>query len=146
MITEGGGYFNLYSSEISEPSVVSTFSVNISNSRGIKNMDQQEIKLPRAPKGLSASSRAFWKKVNQEYLLEDHALRILEQACFCMDRIAQDQETVEREGRTYTDRYNQPKLHPCVEDERQQRNLLIRLLRELRLEDFPEEVRQPRLR
>jgi len=53
---------------------------------------------------------------------------------------------VANEGRMYNDRYGQPRLNPALEDERQQRNLLIRLLRELRLEDFPEESRPPRLR
>jgi len=103
-------------------------------------------KTPKAPKGLSSRSKAFWKRVNEEYELENHALRILEQACWCMDRIQEDQETVANEGRTYNDRYGQPRLNPALEDERQQRNLLIRLLRELRLEDFPEESRPPRLR
>lgn len=100
---------------------------------------------PRAPAGLSARSRAFWRRICECYELEDHALRILEQACRTLDRIQEDQETVSRDGRTYTDRYGQPRLHPCLDDERQQRNLLIRLLRELRLDDLPDEARPPRI-
>ena len=125
-----------------------TFSCAVLQQRWDTDMDYYRInaKTPTAPKGLSSRSKTFWKKVNQNYDLENHALRILEQACFCMDRIQEDQTTVASEGRTYVDRYDQPRLHPCLEDERQQRNLLIRLLRELRLEDFPEESRPPRLR
>ena len=106
------------------------------------------INIPRAPSGLSGRSRRFWKQINEAYVLESHALKLLEEACWVLDRIQQDQATVEDEGRTYTDKNGCPRLHPSIDSERQQRNLLIRLLRELRLGDgeIPEESRPPRLK
>ena len=110
-------------------------------------MLKTEIEIPSPPKGLRKRSREFWQHINESYVLQEHHLQLLEQVCRTLDRIAENQEAIRQEGRTYVDRYGQPKIHPCGDDERQQRNLLIRLMRELCLDnENPEENRSPRLK
>ena len=64
-----------------------------------------------------------------------------------LDRILSAQETLEKEGDFYLDRFGQPKKHPADKQERDSETLLARLLRELNHDMvIPEAPRPPRNR
>ncbi len=101
----------------------------------------------KTPAGLKAESAKFWRDIVSDYELEQHHLKILESACRCWDRILEDREVIEKEGRFFLDRYDQPKTHPAVDDETKQKALFMRLIRELCLDaQVPDEARQPRIK
>jgi len=109
-------------------------------------MIEKKPKLPKTPAGLKTESAKFWRDIVSDYELEPHHLKILESACRCWDRILEDREVIETEGRFFEDRYGQPKPHPAVDDETKQKNLFMRLVRELCLDaNVPDETRPPRL-
>jgi hypothetical protein len=58
---------------------------------------------------------------------------VLEQAARCLDRIEQARRQVDAEGITVEGRYG-PRVNPAAMVERDQRALLVRLLRQLGLE------------
>ena len=110
-------------------------------------MNEKKNKLPKTPARLRPESAKFWRDIVAEYELEQHHLKILESACRCWDRILEDREVIEKEGRFFKDRYDQPKPHPAVDDETKQKNLFMRLIRELCLDSIePDEKRPPRLK
>lgn len=102
--------------------------------------------LPKTPAGLKPESAKFWRDIVSQYELDSHHLKLLESACRCWDHILEDREVIERDGRFFLDRYKQPKPHPAQDDEVKQKNLFMRLIRELCLDvAIPDEKRAPRL-
>lgn len=102
----------------------------------------------KPPKHLSAPTRCWFTSVFNQYLLEDHHLRLLTLACESWDRCSQAREVIDREGMTYTDRFGAPRMRPEVVIERDSRLAFARLVRELDLdtESTPEASRPPSLR
>ena len=93
------------------------------------------MKIPRAPAGLEATGRRFWKKVLGEFsLVEQHDLERLLMACKCLDDIEQCERVTEQEGRFVKDRFQQMKEHPAAKAAREHKMLFIRILRELALD------------
>jgi P27 family predicted phage terminase small subunit len=88
----------------------------------------------RAPSGLGKEGKKFWKQLSGEYDFETHHLKILENACHCLDRIEQAKEQIEKDGLYVPDRYGALKEHPAGKTERDNRALFARLLRELGLD------------
>lgn len=99
----------------------------------------------KPPKTLQAVGRAFWRKVLRDYVLEEnHELELLAQACGCLDRISEAQEEVKAKGSYFNDRFGQPKAHPGLHEERNQRILFCRLIRELGLDIESEAYTRPK--
>ncbi len=69
---------------------------------------------PTAPKHLSRRSKAFWRRVLTEYVLEVHHVELLLRACEAMDRADEARKQLDAEGLTVVDRYGQVKPHPCA--------------------------------
>ena len=101
-------------------------------------------KIPKAPNGLGKSGKSFWKKIVQEYELEQHHQALLQQACKCLDDLDLAEQALNEQGRYFLDRYNQHKEHPAANDSKQLRGLFQRLVRELGLDLNETESRPPR--
>ena len=96
------------------------------------------------PAHLTPDTREWWEVVCEQYVLEDHHVRLLTLACEAFDRGQAARELLDREGLTYEDRFDQPKARPEVAIERDSRIAFARLLRELALDvDPPPERKRP---
>ena len=96
---------------------------------------------------LKPESRKFFKAISKNYTdFEDHHLKILLKACECLDRITEAQEAVKTDGAFYLDK-GKPKAHPGLKEEKDNKILFARLMRELNLDyEPPGQVgRPPRL-
>jgi len=101
-------------------------------------------KIKRAPSRLDKEGRKFWKQVLKDFDLTDgHHLKILENACQCLDRIEQARIEIEANGSFYRDRFGQPREFPGLKSERDNKVLFARLLRELSLDLNIPETRPP---
>ena len=96
---------------------------------------------PRGP------GRAFWRDIHEKFdLVDPHHLKLLQEACGCLDVIAKAQKEIEASGAFYKDRFGQPRAHPGYDLIKANRTLFARLLRELMLDNSePPEARPPRL-
>ena len=100
----------------------------------------------KPPKNLKKAGKDFWRKIVSDYELGEHHFRLLEGACQCLDRIESARAEVEKVGEYYVDRFGQPKEHPGLAAERNQKVLFARLMRELCLDGVePPENRPPGL-
>ena len=100
----------------------------------------------RPPKHLKPDTRLWWESVQLEYVLEPHHVRILTLSSEAWDRCQQAREVIDRQGLTFTDRFDAPKARPEVAIGRDARLAFARLVRELNLDiDEPAESRVPRL-
>ena len=101
----------------------------------------------KTPKHLQAEGRTFWESVLDDYDLEEsHHLKLLENACQCIDRIAQARRHIRKHGAFFKDRFGQMKESPAGKAERDNKVLFARLIRELQLDiEPPRENRPPQL-
>jgi predicted DNA-binding transcriptional regulator AlpA len=100
---------------------------------------------PKPPDDLAPATAAWFSEVADKYILESHHLKLLTLAGRAWDRANQAREVIDREGLTYVDRFNAPRLRPEVKVEQQARIDFARLLRELSLDvEPPPEARKPR--
>ena len=90
---------------------------------------------PRPPSSLGRSGRALWRQVVDAYTLEAHEERLLAQACATADTIDQLHAVINEEGVTSVGSTGQPVVHPAVQECRQQRLALARLLGAIALPD-----------
>src|SRR5262249_10117746 len=81
---------------------------------------QVPVELPPPPEHLSPAMQAWWRKVMQDYALDEHHLRLLEAACDAWDRMVQARETLREEGLTVTTKHGSKK-HPAADIERDSR-------------------------
>ena len=101
--------------------------------------------MKQCPKNLSKESHKFWIDILKIYQLQPHHAKILEAACRCWDRVLEARLRVETEGPYFVDRYSQPKPHPALEVETKNKNLFMRLIRELGFDlQSPSDSRPPR--
>ena len=105
-------------------------------------------KAVRAPRHLKASTRRWWTAVAEQWILEEHHLRLLTLAGEAWDRGQEARAVIRREGLTCATKAGGPRLHPCVRVETDSRVAFARLLRELDLDVTPpaETKRPPSLR
>ena len=96
------------------------------------------------PKDLRKEGKKFYKDIFTSYEFEEHHLKILEQACRCLDRITEARERIAVDGLYVKDRYGSLKEHPGAKTERDNRVLFARLVRELGLDLADNETRPPR--
>jgi len=99
------------------------------------------------PRHLSAPARLWWKWVTNEFLLEEHHLRLLELCCRAWDRAEAARRGIKKHGLTYTAKNGDVRPRPEVSIEKNAMVVFARLLRELSLDVPPPgaEVRLPRL-
>lgn len=90
---------------------------------------------PQAPGDLGDRGRQLWRDVTGSYELEAHELRLLAEACRTVGRIEELGDAVEADGVMVAGSQGQQVLHPAVTEQRQQRQLLSRLVAQLDLED-----------
>jgi P27 family predicted phage terminase small subunit len=103
-----------------------------------------KTKIPKPPTHLNKGGRKLWRGVLQDYEIEEtHDLKLLAEACGCIDRIDEARREIEKKGSYFEDRFGQPKEHPAHKTERDNKILLARLLRELNLDIAPPESRPP---
>jgi hypothetical protein len=89
----------------------------------------------RAPRGLKAPGRAFFRRVTTTYELSEAEFVVLEQVCRTLDLISEIQAVLDRDGSTVTTASGALKIHPHVPELRQQRAALGKLLVQLALPD-----------
>ncbi len=96
------------------------------------------MKIPTAPKGLSAESKRWWKKLLSEYEISDSGGRLLlEEMLRALDRLRGAQGILQAEGVVIEDRFGQKKTHPAVLVERDSRSQFLTALRNLNLDLEP---------
>lgn len=92
---------------------------------------------PAPPSHLRRGTKAFWRQVVADFVLEPHHRQLLTSAAEAWDRVQEARETIAAEGAYYTDRFGQPKPHPALGVERDNRIAFARLMRELDLDAEP---------
>jgi P27 family predicted phage terminase small subunit len=97
-----------------------------------------EPKPPKAPKGLTAEARRWWRAIQAEYAISDSAgLLLLQTAAEQFMRMRAEEAVIELEGSTVRDRFKQPKQHPAVVNAREARSAMLKCLRALNLDLEP---------
>ncbi len=92
----------------------------------------------RAPKHLSKEAKKIWREIITEYAIDDIAgLKILRVALEAFDRAQAARETIDREGMTVLDKFNQTKSHPLLPIERDSRAAFLSGLKALNLDIEP---------
>ena len=89
----------------------------------------------KIPSDLKKDGKAFWTKAHNEIELENsHDLVRLHHAAQCLDRIAEAQRMLKKEGLYVKDRWEQSREHPAQKTERDNKVLFCRIIRELGLD------------
>lgn len=89
----------------------------------------------RAPKSLGAEGRKLWRKLCAEYEITGAgSLAVLQSMCEAVDRLAQCQEAINRDGMTVPGSGGQPRPHPLLQTEAEARRALLAHSRALRLD------------
>lgn len=87
------------------------------------------------PRGLDKRGRRLWRQVTGAYLLRPDELILLENACKCVDLIANLEAGMEGQPLIVRGSMGQEREHPLLAEARQQRALLNRTLAQLDLPD-----------
>ena len=91
-----------------------------------------------APSHLSKAAKAFWRQIQHEYSVTDGAgLRILANACECMDRAEAARAQINREGLTVKNRMGTSVVNPLCNVERDARSGMLQSLKALNLDIEP---------
>ncbi|PYF99257.1 Phage terminase, small subunit [Georgenia satyanarayanai] len=90
---------------------------------------------PKAPVGLKARGRRFWKETLEDFELTDGELNLLAEVCRTLDTLDLLAATIAKDGTTTAGSQGQIVMHPAVSEARQQRLALHRLLAALALPD-----------
>ena len=92
----------------------------------------------RAPSGLSNESRRWWRKIVNEYGVEDSGgLLILQALCEAFDTMREAQKILKIDGMKVKDRFGQDKIHPLCSVERDARAQVYQGLKALNLDIEP---------
>jgi len=95
------------------------------------------------PKDLSASGKKWAKRVYADYVFEEHQIELINEAARTKDRLAQNREAIKKDGPYHKDRFGNLRPHPALIEERNNKIILARLIRELNLSEEPESPRPP---
>jgi hypothetical protein len=100
----------------------------------------------RIPKNsLSPAARKWVRGILTDYEIPDHQVRLLLLAAEMIDRGEAAKTILKEKGLTLTDKNGNERPRPEVSIERNCSVTFARLVRELRLEDGPDEFRMPRM-
>lgn len=104
------------------------------------------MKIPKAPNGLKAAGKKFWKKAHSERVFDEaHDLERLCMAAKCLDDLAEAEKRVKEDGMFTKNRYGNVIEHPGVKMIRDTRLLFVKIIRELALDIIdPGDSRPPR--
>jgi hypothetical protein len=99
------------------------------------------------PRNMGSAGKKLWKSIADRYVLDQHEVLLLLQACRCadtLDAIAAELATAEL---TVRNRFEELVTHPLVTEQRQQAITYARLVAALRLPDGEEQdARRPQRR
>ena len=85
--------------------------------------------------GLSPEAQAWFSSVEARYQLDDHHRKLLTGACIMWSRAMEARAVLDREGLTYTDRFEAPRPRPEITIERDSLTCFRQLVHELGLDD-----------
>jgi P27 family predicted phage terminase small subunit len=92
----------------------------------------------KAPAGLSASARAWWRKLMTEYGIADAGgLLLLQSALEAFDRMRQARDLIAKHGAVTVDRFGQLRPNPATTIERDSRAAMLAALKQLNLDLEP---------
>lgn len=92
----------------------------------------------KPPAGLSPAAKSWWKKLTNEYGIDDQAgLLILETAMRAMDRMTQAGALIDKHGAVILDKFEQLKANPACAVERDSRAAMMGALKSLNLDLEP---------
>lgn len=89
----------------------------------------------KAPAGLEAKGKVLWSGITKKYDLRIDELRLLEDACFEADLIEKLKADLEGDDFLIEGSMGQQVANPLVQEVRQHRTVLARLLGQLKLPD-----------
>jgi len=90
--------------------------------------------LPGAPADLQGPGRELWLKLTSSYAIDDeHGRAVLAIACRAQDRAEAARQSIEKDGMTVRDKWNQIKPHPLLSVERDARAASLAAIRQLAL-------------
>lgn len=93
------------------------------------------------PDHLTTSSKLWWTETYSQYKFEAHHLKLLTLAAEALDQAERARVTLAKEGETCLDRYDVPKKHPAVSNERAAIYRYMALLKLLGINEDQEEHR-----
>ena len=96
-----------------------------------------KVKVAAPKKHLSAEARQLWKRIVEEWELDDLGLLLLEGALESLDRMRQAQRLIKKEGVIVKDRFGEDRPHPAVRIERDARATMLRNIKALGLDLEP---------
>lgn len=101
----------------------------------------------RAPTGLKSGGKRLWRAVTSEFVLAEHEVVVLVEACRTVDSLAELERIVAAEGVTNASPQG-VRAHPALVEARQQRVTLAKLIASLRipLDDDQDQGRAPQQR
>jgi P27 family predicted phage terminase small subunit len=92
----------------------------------------------KAPPGLSANARAWWRRLTDEYAINDSGgLLLLQSALESFDRMNQAKELIAKHGAVTVDRFQQLRPNPATTIERDSRAAMLSALKALNLDLEP---------
>lgn len=92
----------------------------------------------KAPSHLSTEAKRIWQEILSEYSIDDAAgLRILRVSLEAFDRAQAARASIDKEGMTVRDKFNQLKPHPLLPIERDSRASFLAGLKALNLDLEP---------
>lgn len=94
-----------------------------------------KAEIPRAPTGLRARGKRFWRETMAEHVLSRPEMAVLEEICRTLDDIDLLHRAVRDDGVTVAGSTGQTRAHPALMELRQQRQVLGRLTAQLGLQD-----------
>lgn len=97
-----------------------------------------KISSPKPPTGLSLAAGKWWKKLLDEYGIDDAAgLLLLETALQAHDRMHQARDLIAKYGAVTSDRFGQLRPNPATTIERDSRAAMMAALKALNLDLEP---------
>ncbi len=100
-------------------------------------------RIPSPPAGLAVAGRRLWRSVVADYVVAEHEMTLLRQACRVADLCDDLAAVVAAEGVIATTRLGEQKVHPALVELRQQRLALARLIVSLRVPLGDQEDQSP---
>jgi hypothetical protein len=101
---------------------------------------EKEPRIHVEPDGLGDRARAFWAKSVAEYDLTDAEAELLAEAAWTLTEIESLRSTLDSDGLTVAGSVGQTRVHPAVNEIRQHRMALARLIKAI---DLPADADEP---